>query len=143
MKSHALLSLLILSLASCEKRATLLEEVGTLKSPDGNCEAVLSAGSRGLTIRKVIQRSTFGMATASSEVTPASWTNHPGAFVFFESDDRVWAFDGVEQSFIYVKRDKGSVSYSFDSYPGHFPSEVINRLPESLASKYRARTGKL
>lgn len=131
-----------MSLASCEKHVNLLEGLGSLKSPDGNCEAVLSPGSRGLTIHRTTERNAFGVTITGIAESPVDWTNHPGAFVFFESNDRVWAFNGLDQSFILIKKAQGGVSYAFETYPGDFPSEVIKRLPESIASKYRNRVGK-
>jgi len=68
----------------------------------------------------------------SSTVSPTKWEAHPGWFVFAESEQRVWVFDGDREVLLLESTPERShlVGSPLKHYP--VPAAVAERLPESL-----------
>ncbi|HVJ45136.1 MAG TPA: hypothetical protein VM511_02045 [Luteolibacter sp.] len=128
-----------LLLASCEKRAALLEGMGNVKSPGGTWDVTVESAALKVTHRKTtkIEIPEGPSVTFTGGMSPGEWATTKGAFVYFDQDDRLWAYDGAGHSFICEKTRDNVSSESFKSRKGPFPAEVIKRLPESLAAEYR------
>ena len=142
MKLHALL--LVLALVSCEKRAELLEGAGNVKSPGGTWDVTVTSNSLNATHRKKtkIELGPGASATFTGGLAPGDWSLDKGAFVYFDGSDRMWAFDGTSHSFICEKKGGNVSGGSFETHDQPFPEQVLKRLPEPLAARYRARATK-
>ena len=64
-------------------------------------------------------------------VSPSRWRTVPGWFVFIESDERVWAFDGVDYLFLLTVDERGTASYGPRGFPCRVPRAVYSRLSAS------------
>lgn len=128
----------LLLATGCTPSGRLLEEEGKIKSPGGNWTVELLSVEPGLIVsdrhaRELWPRS--GIRLTSKKVTPDDWKNFPGAFVYFDGEDRVWAYNGEDRTFIYERRPESDTAWTITTWPHPIPEEVRARLPDSLTEQ--------
>lgn len=123
----------------CTPTGEILEEFGRIHSPGGNWTVELSSGDPGLRIidrrasdhpgARQMRRLTGARTKFSTG--PSEWTNHPGAFVFIDEEDRIWAWNGRDSTFIHERFNEfDSISTPGSIWPDSIPDEVKARLIE-------------
>ena len=75
--------------------------------------------------------------TGSATIGTTAWTATEGAFLFVESPDRIWAFDGDDNLFMLQAAASTLISYGPHTFPVTAPSEVAARLPAGFRSQLR------
>ena len=128
--------ILVLSLVGCDRNSgdfqavetVLLEGQGRVMSPDRTWTVTLTDTPPGL----VVERDTVVLEIVDS---PVDWNTSEGAFVFFDSDSRVWAYDGDARSFIVAQESDTTTFWEFETWPKAVPVEVVSRVGESAFDK--------
>lgn len=138
---------LAVAMVACTPKAQILESEGKVKSPGGKWEVHLTDSERGLVIfdrhagktegQKELRRET-GMRMTESYVSPNDWENFEGAFVYFDEDDRVWAWNGRDRTFIYERLPNSNRAWDIGTWPHKVPGPVRERLPENLLTDRKA-----
>jgi hypothetical protein len=70
------------------------------------------------------------MALGNTGMSPSNWVAKTGWFVFLESDERAWAYDGDKNLVLVQITPKGSTVYGPSNFPCPVPEAVFVRLKE-------------
>ena len=126
MRSFLFILAAVFLLPSCERKE-LLNETGVYRSPNGNWRVELLNEAPGLKVTELKRRPFDSKGSKpkgrkkGETFSPSGWVSSPGAFVYFDDDNHVWAFDGRERTVIVGKEDGKLVTWSLESYPGSVP----------------------
>ena len=125
---YLLTAILILTALSCERSSDQLSGLGKIRSPQGNWKIELLEHDPGLRIKEINNDSVIQ--------SPVKWTNSKDAFVFVDSDERIWAFNGSDQTFIFEKISAESyAAWDLEGCKRPIPSQFLKRLPAALISQ--------
>jgi hypothetical protein len=75
--------------------------------------------------------------TGGATISTTTWAATEAAFLFVESGDRIWAFDGDDDLFMLQAGPSTLTSYGPHTFPVAPPTEVITRLPAGFRSQLR------
>lgn len=122
------LSILIF-LTGCPERQKLVNETGIYRSPKGTWKVELFNEAPGLRITQRERRpggpSKKGASPKGKKdgktIIPEGWVSSPGAFVYFDDQERVWAFDGQKRTYIVENSETGILTWNLGNYPGAVP----------------------
>ena len=70
------------------KESKIIKGIGSHVSPSKNWEVALSETDPQLSVKFIAD------GKSNHSITPKGWNNAPNAFVFFDSNDCAWVFDG-------------------------------------------------
>jgi hypothetical protein len=80
-----------------------------------------------------VERDYTNQQGGTRTTTRLGWQPRAGWFVFIESADRFWMFDGnTNLSFYWFKADGSRGRYSLDYFQGVVPQRVISALPNEV-----------
>ena len=123
-----IIAMLAIASVGCERRSEQLSGFGEIRSPQGDWRIELLDRKPGLRITEV------GKDTGGTY--PSEWTNTRDAFVFVDSEERIWAFNGSDRTFIY-ERISADTAAAWDlagcKHP--VPAEFLKRLPPEMAKQ--------
>ena len=109
----------------CTRRSDQLSGFGKILSPKGRWNIELLEVPPGLRI-------TEGNG-ATHVRSPVAWTNGKAAFVYVDNDERIWAFDGGIQTFIFEKvRESEYSASSLANWKHPIPVQFNAVLPYQL-----------
>jgi hypothetical protein len=112
--------------------SSLIELTGGHDSVCGQWRVVVSQRDGSLHVSRF---STTGNVTINPEV----WRASKGAFVFVESDSRVWAYDGGADLLMFAASTEGLISYGPHGFPCELPEDVASRLPAEVGERIRGK----
>ena len=136
-----ILAILLAGFPGCRRKGSIITRSGTLFSSGGNWKVELLSSRPGLRITdmkktgEARQVETLTGKALTFSITPSDWTNSENAFVYIDQDERVWAFNGTDRSFIHEKSKNGSRDWDFQSWPGDIPNEVKQRIPPNATQQ--------
>ena len=121
----ACLVALIGSGLGCTRKSEQLSGFGVIQSPKGSWKIELLEATPGLRIADRSGTANFRM--------PVAWTNTKDAFVYVDQDERIWAFDGHQQTFIFEKIGKGEYrASSLADWNDPVPTQFNSKLPPPI-----------
>jgi hypothetical protein len=134
---NLILAVLVFAIASCERSSNELSGYGKIRSPQGKWEIELLADEPGL---KLVKREGSAAENGAPFYSPSDWSggSTKDAFVFVDSNEVVWAFDGSSKTFIFESTSSHSNTvWSLATCPHPIPSEFLKRLPAAVARKVK------
>jgi len=75
--------------------------------------------------------------TGSTTISTTTWAATEAAFLFIESADRIWAFDGDDDLLMLQATPGKLVAYGPRTFPVAPPIDVISRLPAGFRSQLK------
>jgi hypothetical protein len=149
--SASLIVILLGGIVLHTKAGTLIETYGHYAPSDAPWLVDVSSGSITLGHGAVDGTASSNSAgplklKIKSHITAAvspKWTAHAGWFVFVESPQKIWAYDGAESLLFDETTPHDGVTSqlekSFDTIPEMPPEAVFVKLPEKMQEALRAR----
>lgn len=128
MKKLIICICLLLTAFGCTRSSEQLSGLGKIKSPEGNWKIEMLGQEPGLRITELNGGKVFHPAD--------QWANEKDAFVFVDSEEIIWAFDGIKRVFILEKiSDVTYNAYDLAGCQHPVPQEFSRRLPSDLISQ--------
>jgi hypothetical protein len=143
MKNHFLLQTFFLSTlllsATVYAAPNLLTDNGTASQKITAGQMVIEVALKQKKLTVTVPQESHKSKTQTSSSTEDGFPTAKGWFVFVETDQRAWAFDGTDVLTLFIYDGKGLTAKHAPEKTENIPPDVLKRLPEAIRNRMQKR----